>query len=165
MRDRDDRRLIFVCSVLWLAVHVGAYLGQPALIPPLLVLDIGLAGPIGLWWLSGLLFRPAQPPHHQPGLLDVIEETPPPRPATGMTTTDMHAYIEHAYQGITAPRQLAYKAVWHRIHDGRADPTVWRTVNAALNAYEAAAKALAESGKKPDEDKKDLIMQSVDVST
>jgi hypothetical protein len=34
-----------------------------------------------------------------------------------------------------------------------------------LDAYEAAAKALAESGKKPDENKKDLIMQSVDVST
>jgi len=114
MRDRDDRRLTFVCSVLWLAIHVAAYLGQPSVIPPLLVLDIGLAGPIGLWWLSGKVFRPPGVPAAvtDPAVrFEPLAVPPPVRPA------------------VPNPRRMA------------------------------------ESGKKPAEDKKDLIMQSVDVST
>jgi hypothetical protein len=52
---------------------------------------------------------------------------------------EMHEFTDRAYADRPGPREQAYRAVWHRLWDGLADPSVWRTVEAALDAYEAAA--------------------------
>ncbi len=54
--------------------------------------------------------------------------------------------VEQWYRGKTSPRDLAYKAVWLRLIAGKTEPTVWRTIEAALAAYEGSPNvAAAES--------------------
>lgn len=53
--------------------------------------------------------------------------------------------VERWCKGRTSPRDMAYKAVWQRLIAGKADSNVWRTVDAALDAYELAARDLGES--------------------
>jgi len=55
-----------------------------------------------------------------------------------ITITITAADMERWYKDRTSPRDMAHKAVWLRIIAGKADASAWRTVDAALDAYELA---------------------------